>query len=394
MSDAERMILKMLSEGKITVEESERLLNAMKKGDNNENSGYTRRVYDDEDDEPRKKRKASPQDFINPFIQATKLGFDLRNIAHTVQQTVQQTVKKVEPRSRELKDKMKEFGTWMQDVVDTMATEITSTRGEPTDSEDVDFTVAAPDGVENCRKISIENVFGEVRITSGEEFHLHVIGRISRSALEDEKPWHWFSKNGMRLDGNELHIGFDNSKSIQAVMDMEFVLPKGITLDCKTVSGEIKIKGDINIRDIQTVSGNIKLFGCSLQHAMLDTVSGTVQIDESDGKAELHSTSGDFLVKKTNIKGLKVVSVSGDVMITESKIASDDEIKITTTSGDIIAERIKGNWSVIEAVSRNGEITLDWNGNLSDIPGGNSLNSGNPGAVIKVESVSGDIQFN
>ena len=70
MSDAERMILKMLSEGKITVEESERLLNAMKKGDNNENSGYTRRVYDDEDDEPRKKRKASPQDFINPFIQS------------------------------------------------------------------------------------------------------------------------------------------------------------------------------------------------------------------------------------------------------------------------------------------------------------------------------------
>ena len=289
---------------------------------------------------------------------------------------------------------MKEFGTWMQDVVDTMATEITTTRGEPTDSQDVDFTVAAPDGIDNCRKITIENVFGEVRIASGDEFHLHVIGRVSKSAMEDMKPWHWFSKNGMRLDGNELHIGFDNSKSIQAIMDMEFVLPKGVTLDCKTVSGEIKIKGEFNIRDIQTVSGNIKLFGCSLQHAMLDTVSGTVQVDECEGKAELHSTSGDFLVKNTDIKGLKVVSVSGDVMITESKIASDDEIKITTTSGDIIAERIKGNWSVIEAVSRNGEITLDWGGNLSDIPGGNSLNSGNQGAVIKAESVSGDIQFN
>ena len=136
------------------------------------------------------------------------------------------------------------------------------------------------------------------------------------------------------------------------------------------------------------------MYGTSLQHAILDTVSGTVQIDESEGKAELHSTSGDFLVKKTKIKGLKVISVSGDIMITESQIGSDDEIKITTTSGDIIAERVKGNWSVIEAVSRNGEITLDWNGTLSDIPGGNALHSGNSGAVIKAESVSGDIQFN
>ena len=396
MSDAERMILKMLAEGKITVEESERLLNAMKKSDNDENNkGYTRRIYDEEDEEPRrKKRGIGPQDFINPFIQATKLGFDLRNIAQTVQQTVSQTVKKVEPRSKELKDKMKEFGTWMQDVVDTMATEITTSRTDPADSQDVNFTVPAPDGIENCRKISIENVFGEIRIVTGDEFHLHVVGHIGRSALEDMKPWNWFSKKGMRLDGNELHIGFDNAKSIQAVMDMEFVLPEGITLECKTVSGEIKIKGPFNIREVQTVSGNIKLFKCSLQHALLDTVSGIVQIDESEGKAELHSTSGDFLVKNTEIKGLKVVSVSGDVMITESRIASDDDINIKTTSGDIMAERIKGLWSVIEAVSRNGEITLDWNGNLSDMPGGSSLHSGNSGAVIKAESVSGDIQFN
>ena len=43
MSDAEKMVLKMLSEGKITVEESERLLNAMKKGENSDNNnGYTR----------------------------------------------------------------------------------------------------------------------------------------------------------------------------------------------------------------------------------------------------------------------------------------------------------------------------------------------------------------
>ena len=84
MSDSRTMILQMLSEGKITVEESERLLNALNKEDEVRNSNKAEN----------KNTNQSPN--INvfpniPFLEATKLGINIRDIAQTLHQTVQQS---------------------------------------------------------------------------------------------------------------------------------------------------------------------------------------------------------------------------------------------------------------------------------------------------------------
>ena len=87
MSDSRTMILQMLSEGKITVEESERLLNALNKEDEVRNSNKAEN----------KNTNQSPN--INvfpniPFLEATKLGINIRDIAQTLHQTVQQRIKR------------------------------------------------------------------------------------------------------------------------------------------------------------------------------------------------------------------------------------------------------------------------------------------------------------
>ncbi len=402
MSDARTMILKMLAEGKITVEESEKLLKAINneenasqgQSDNRRKQAETRRDEPRQEESRQQPRNDSEYDSFNPFRDATKLGFDLRNLAQTVQHTVSHAIKKAEPRSREFKDKMKEFGNWMQEVVGTMAAEIGQVKGDPIDGVSVDFVAPPPEGVSECRWFSIENIYGEIRVQEGSEFKIHVNGRISRECLGEYQPAQWFARNGMRIDSRTLSIGFDKNLSVKALMDMEITIPPDMEISCKTVSSAVRIRGRYNIGELKTVSGNIRIQGADLKQSLIETVSGAVQIEGGEIDLQIKSTSGDFLVRASKIEALKINSVSGDILLTEGVITENTDVKLVTTSGDIIVEKMSGPWSQVEAITRSGESVLDWKGDATHLNNqGTCLKSGDLGAVFRAESVSGDIQF-
>lgn len=103
MSEARKMILNMLAEGKITVEESEKLLAALggesKPTREQEQKARIREREREADaeadaDEKAQRRRDNDESF-NPFGGAGKFGFDLRNLAQTIQHTVQQAVKQL-----------------------------------------------------------------------------------------------------------------------------------------------------------------------------------------------------------------------------------------------------------------------------------------------------------
>lgn len=395
MSDARKMILNMLAEGKITVEESEKLLAALGDKERRENEEQQRpreepRQRDSEYQRPRE----SEDDFFNPFGNATRLGFDLRNLAQTVQQTVQHAIKKAEPRSREFKDKMKEFGNWMQELAGTMASEMVSGKNEIKDGVPVDFIAALPEGIEYCDTFVFENIFGEIRIHEGSEFKLHISGRVSRETLGEYPPVQWFSRNGIRVNDRTLNVGFDRNMPVKAIIDMEITLPPEMKVSCKTVSAGMRIRGNYRINELKTVSGNIRIQGAVLNQSLIETVSGAVQVEGGEVAMQIKSTSGDFLVRDSKIESLKINSVSGDILLTEGSISETTDVKLVTTSGDIIVEKMKGPWKSVEAITRSGEVVLDWKGDMTPLNSqGTSLRSGGSGAEFKAESVSGDIQF-
>jgi len=402
MSEARKMILNMLAEGKITVEESEKLLAAVNektpareeaKADARQgNAGEQQKRSDNDSNNNRDQNR--DEDPFNPFLNATKFGFDLRNLAQSVQQTVQQAIKKAEPRRREFKDKMKEFGGWMQEVVGSMANELGNVKGEPVDGTPVDFVVTPPDGYERCDSFVFENVFGEVRIHEGSEFKMHINGQISKATLGEYQPAQWFSRYGIKIDGQNMFVGFDRNLPVKAVIDMEITLPADMHIDCKSVSGTIRIRGNYRIGELKTVSGNIRVQGANLKQSHIETVSGAVQIEGGEIAMEIKSTSGDFLVRDSRIEELKINSVSGDIMLTEGSISDTTNVKLVTTSGDIIVEKMSGPWKVVEATTRSGDVVLDWKGDATPLNNqGTSLRSGSDGAEFKAESVSGDIQF-
>lgn len=463
MSDeAKRMILNMLSEGKITVEESEKLLaefnkktevNGVKidspirlnlasdaeekpqkntqrttetrgsssredrgKTSADEDSGYSRRISDDEESDDNfwgSKGKKSPQDdFIEPLLRATKLGFDLRGLANTVQETIQEAVQKASPHQKEIKEKMKGLGSWMQELVENVATELAENVESSTGHQEINFLLTQLDDLAGYRRVIIENPYGDIRVIQDNSFKIRVVGHVNPKELNGEQGAHWFKNNAVSLDGDLARIGFDPNLNLDASFSLDIYLPQGLQLECKTVSTSIKVKGAFDLVSAKTVSGAIRLKNCSLKASCVETVSGNVQLDDCSIATNMKSTSGDFVIKGAAVEGLAITTVSGDIMLTESIVKENGEISFQTTSGDVIVERISGPWASITAISRTGDIDLDWKGELKDISGGSILRAfdaseandadaseegdeqGAEGCKFNVETVSGDIQFN
>ncbi len=105
----------------------------------------------------------------------------------------------------------------------------------------------------------------------------------------------------------------------------------------KTTSGDIKIK-EGNITLLSTTSGDIRIKKVNNRIA-IKTVSGDVTLGELNIKenSSITTTSGDVKVKN-NISNCYVSesTTSGDVRIKKSNRKSNIELKIKTTSGDII----------------------------------------------------------
>lgn len=383
-SNARTMILQMLSEGKISVEESERLLNAINRENKEGNSSQ-------------KKESFSEDDFPNiPFLEATKLGLNIKNIAQTIHKTVNQTIKQVEPRRKDLKEKMKEFGNWMEEVVETMATELSNHNELPADSMKVDFIVPAPKGIENCNCFILENIYGEIHLNTGPAFKLLINGQISKQSLGELQSSEWFTNNGIKIIEDRVYIGINGNKAVKAIIDIHLTLPENTKVICKTVNSAIKVKGSLDIESIQSVSGNIRLENAIVNNSEIETVSGVMQFENlMDVEAQINTTSGDLTIKNSNLKKLKINSVSGDITISEPSIALRTEVKIITTSGDINVEKAKGPWKSVDSISRSGDLRINWKGDSLPLTSQKvTVKSGGEGATFYAESVSGNITFN
>jgi len=407
MSLAKKKILSLLAEGKLTVEESEELLSAIEQetitnSAQNENTSSKKEETTNKEnttEEPEQHSRSTNRENEEKrrsgiFSDTGKFGFDLKNLAQTVQNTVEQAITKAEPKSRELKVKMKELGVWMHEVIGTIADDIGNFKGELKNATPVDFCINEPANSNSCSTFIFENTFGAIRINQGEKFKILVTGRVSKETLGEYQGHQWFTNNAIKIKNDVVFIGFDKSKSTKAIIDMEITLPADKIISCKTISSDIRIKGPFKIDEAKTVSGRINIQGAKLIDSVVESVSGNIQIEGGEISLQLKSTSGDFLVRNADIKTLKINSVSGDILITEGSIFENTEAVLATTSGDIIVEKLSGPWASIEAISRTGETELNWEGDATPLNNqGVQLKSGATGAIFTAESVSGDIQF-
>ena len=207
---------------------------------------------------------------------------------------------------------------------------------------------------------------------------------------KDAKPTASVKDNTLYIENkDEVRIGF--SFGINGNSRIEITVPKGTTYNLKiegtssdvdslinlenvnieTKSGDINIKDSINTTinttsgdvivgntdklEITTTSGDIKT-GSVKKSIYAKATSGDFLLGDINGKLTLNTTSGDIKINKVNLTNnstIKVTSgdvvigetndiyvdahvVSGDVKVNTNNRKSDYELKINTTSGDII----------------------------------------------------------
>lgn len=382
MSEERTMILKMLAEGKITVEESERLLNALgsKESNNSKSSDNSK-----------------PSDIFSKIniFDGIKVVGSIKDAVKNVQNGIQEVINQVEPRHQELKEKMKEFGGWMEEFVDTVASELDNHQGLPSNSMAVDFIVPAPAGTENCDEFIVENVYGEVNVTEGPEFKLLVSGQISKSAIGEMQSSEWLANKAIKIVDNKFYLGFLDQLPCKAIVNFNLTIPANARLICKTVNSTVKLKGAVNATSIKTVSGNIRTDGANFENTEIETISGVVQIENTSKlNGRINTNSGDIIIRTGNVELLKLASCNGDITVSEPHVALGTEIHATTTSGNIRIEKIDGPWKSAEAISRSGEININWKNETT--PANNQkvvIKSGGEGAVFYAETVNGNIKY-
>jgi len=222
---------------------------------------------------------------------------------------------------------------------------------------------------EEVNNLKVLTTYNDIRIEEAEQEGINV----KVYDRKDAKPEAHIEDNTLVVENkSDVKIGF--SFGITGNSKIVITVPKDSTYnlniegDSSDIDSLINLKdvniltksGDINLKDsintvIKTTSGDVKVNNVS-KKLKITATSGDLEIKEVTGKLELNTVSGDIDIKSLNLvsnSSIKVISgdvtigktndiyidtsvVSGDTKINKNNRHADYELKIKTTSGDII----------------------------------------------------------
>jgi DUF4097 and DUF4098 domain-containing protein YvlB len=231
--------------------------------------------------------------------------------------------------------------------------------------------------IEADASVTIKNAAGSVLVTGTDTSELHVEAELgagveklffnestSRPVIEVVAP------RGARRIDSTLRIS----------------LPRGVDLEIRTVSAEIKVNGVQGEQWLYTVSGGIEATG-GMGEIETETVSGNITIHGVHEEVRVETTSGSVQLAG-EAETLEVRSVSGS-MQSQMNVR---EMHVNTTSGAVIVggavhefygKSVSGRFSIAQAT---GEVRIETvSGTIAVV--GNALRE------FEAESFSGRVEY-
>lgn len=251
------------------------------------------------------------------------------------------------------------------------------------DAEDYNFDEKF--SFKNVSDLSVDVIFGDVKITESKDNQLHVVlkSKVRKgSSPQDTKKMIFQDGTKVKIDFNAL---YNDENPSQTWMEID---GKGITIT-DVFSVKIEIPSQFKKLTLTTVSADTDLNGL--------TLSGL----------DLHNVSGDYKLNQVSAAALKIDNVSGDMKLDQVKA---DDVKLNTVSGDIEFAELKSNNVKIDTISGDVEfkyaqpadIEVQMDSVSGDIEGDayfkkyiseSTLKLGQPKQKFTINSVSGDIEF-
>lgn len=253
--------------------------------------------------------------------------------------------------------------------------------------------------------VEISNLAGSIEITAWNKSEVHVSGELGEDVeqLEIEK-----SAAGVKIrvrnredqrtvDETILRVQVPATVSLEVESvsaDMAADGMNGASLVFNTVSGDFAATVQTQRLDVETVSGDVEFSG-TVARADVETVSGEINLQGLEGEIGISTVSGDVSLIGSHLHRGKFETVSGDLQLTLD-VADRGRLHVQSMSGDVRLQLPAGQQAEYSAQSYSGDIESDFgavSGN-SNGPGHSlSVEGGDNGASIQIESFSGDVSI-
>ena len=382
-------VLQMLQEGKISAQEAETLIAALR-GD---------KVTPDAQPEPTPPEGAKKGFFFNlDNIKSQKLDLD------DLGERISRAVSKVQP-EKILKRVQSEIRTINRSGASWSAS-VSSRVRSWTDGEDIrptnpaDHAEQVDEHEQGCHldagaQVMVENPLGDVVLLAADESTAFVVARKrvwgpTSDSLKDHVDAIEIAVHGTdsRLDIKVSAADFFR----QGTVDLELKVPKSIHARISTRFGKIEITGIEGRAEAVTTSGHIKMSSIGAD-ARCESASGSIHLEKILGCATVATQSGNIEARAIS-RGISANSASGDVCAEEIE---GGRVECKSVSGDVTVSKVGlSNPVDITVESISGALSLaDAIGNI-----GLKAVSGDVSADritasrLQAQTVSGDVSVN
>ena len=200
------------------------------------------------------------------------------------------------------------------------------------------------------------------------------------------KVTHVKDKDGSLWDSVKL-IGTDKGKRMARV---SISVPAATHINASTVSAEALINGVRATVKANTVSGSLTLDDI-VGNVNANTVSGEIECHALEGDFKGNSVSGALTVQGSRLSQISLNTVSGDIALdlTDGRA----QIQSNSVSGDVTVRIPQGGGYDVGAHTASGHVVIDGKSVRGSGPhqGGGQLSDGDKALVIKANSLSGNV---
>jgi hypothetical protein len=337
MNEEREMVLRMLKEGKISVEEADALLQALTE----ETAAQPAAA---EQPQPGQ----APTDFGGPEI--PDLGTELRKIFHELRQSIPGEVLRELQRAKPWTSSFKYVIRGLSGLEEGHADVSGSERMEPGDV------------------LEVRNAWGDVRLSgsAGPELRMRARIRVWAPTREEAQRLAETLRVGPHREGSRVVVGAPMVMEARRRIDLELDVPAGVDVALDVAKGDIRAEGLRGGASIQVARGDVQVAG---QHGRLDlsVASGDIAFRDVEGDVQLDVKSGD--VSGTNARG----KVNGRILNGDVSVKAAGALSLDILNGDVSLTDIDGD---IDVEAKNGDLGI----------------SGAQGRTIRARTLSGDIQ--
>jgi len=202
-------------------------------------------------------------------------------------------------------------------------------------------------------QVRIDDSFGSIKVIGTDGKEVAVSGRLAAGA------------EGLEFDGDRQEISIDvrtpeawsygSEDDTDYRSDLEVRVPKGSSIEVRSLNASITITGVDGTVNAETVNGNISISG-NPKSAQVNGVTGKIEISAASAEMQVENVSGPVILKGA-ARGAEVTTTSGSIDVAGRDL---ERVELKSTAGDIRFEgSFKGDGGVsIENFSGNVQLVV------------------------------------